>query len=186
VGASIGGLSAANVLNRLGAEVVVFESFPHGFHERGGALGSVDARLLERIRGDTTTPRPIAAHGHFYGDLCQYLWEGLPSDTVCFGVDVEEIVDATTDTPTLMVDGTPTPFDLVIGADGGRSSVRITSRTRSLNTSGTRCGEASPLNTKSKARRGAGEPSKASATKHSGSLLLIQMGLKPGTVGFTS
>jgi 2-polyprenyl-6-methoxyphenol hydroxylase-like FAD-dependent oxidoreductase len=126
VGASLGGLSAANVLNRLGAKVTVFECFPSGFHERGGALGSVDARLLEKIRGHTASSpaRHVASHGHFYGDLWQYLWDGLPENTVHFGVDVVEIVDATSDMPTLVLDGEPVTFDLVIGADGGRSTVR--------------------------------------------------------------
>ena len=34
VGASLGGLSAANVLHRLGAHVQVYESFPSGFHRK--------------------------------------------------------------------------------------------------------------------------------------------------------
>jgi 2-polyprenyl-6-methoxyphenol hydroxylase-like FAD-dependent oxidoreductase len=34
VGASLGGLSAANVLHRLGANVQVYESFPSGFHRK--------------------------------------------------------------------------------------------------------------------------------------------------------
>ena len=45
IGASIAGLSSANVLNRLGAKVTVFEKFNSGFHNRGGGLGS-DLSLL--------------------------------------------------------------------------------------------------------------------------------------------
>ena len=126
VGASLGGLSVANVLHRLGAQVEVFEYFPHGFHDRGGALGAVDTDLLHQIRGNTgPRSRPlIRRHGHFYGDLWQYLVEGLPEDTVRFGIDVEEIIDSTSATPRLDIAGEERGFDVVIGADGGKSSIR--------------------------------------------------------------
>ena len=45
-GASLGGLSAANVLRQLGFDVQVYELFAKGFEKRGGALGSVDLGLL--------------------------------------------------------------------------------------------------------------------------------------------
>jgi 2-polyprenyl-6-methoxyphenol hydroxylase-like FAD-dependent oxidoreductase len=126
VGASLGGLSAANVLHRLGAQVEVFEYFPHGFHDRGGALGAVDTDLLHQICGNTR-PRsrpPIRRHGHFYGDLWQYLMDGLPEDMVRFGIGVEEIIDSTPATPRLEIAGEGRGFDLVIGADGGKSTIR--------------------------------------------------------------
>lgn len=126
VGASLGGLSVANVLHRLGAQVEVFEYFPHGFHDRGGALGAVDADLLHQIRGNTG-PRsrpPIRSHGHFYGDLWQYLMDGLPEDMVRFGIGVEAVIDSRTDTPRIAIAGEDHSFDLVIGADGGKSTIR--------------------------------------------------------------
>jgi 2-polyprenyl-6-methoxyphenol hydroxylase-like FAD-dependent oxidoreductase len=46
VGASLGGLSIANVLCRLGASVQVFELFDSGFYLKGGALGGVNTDLL--------------------------------------------------------------------------------------------------------------------------------------------
>ncbi|WP_339342879.1 NAD(P)-binding protein, partial [uncultured Polaribacter sp.] len=73
VGSSIGGLSAANVLHRLGFEVTVFEAFSEGFNNRGGALGSVDIQLLQTILPTGTIQKRIGNHGHFYGDLWQYL-----------------------------------------------------------------------------------------------------------------
>ncbi|CAK0894053.1 unnamed protein product [Prorocentrum cordatum] len=125
VGASLGGLSAANVLHRLGARVVVFECFCHGFHNRGGALGAVDVDLVRKIRGDVTGHRrPIKGHGHFYGDLWQYLYEGLPEGVVQFGVDVQEILDSSSDSPQLLIGDDTRRFDLIVGADGGRSTVR--------------------------------------------------------------
>jgi hypothetical protein len=68
----------------------------------------------------------IRGHGHFYGDLWSYLNEGLPEGTVRFGVSVEEVVGADTGTPQLLVgdEGSPRSFDLIIGADGGKSTIR--------------------------------------------------------------
>lgn len=127
VGASLGGLSAANVLHRLGARVEVFEYFRRGFHDRGGALGAVDTGLLHQIRGTDGPGRsrsPIRSHGHFYGDLWQYLAGGLPEGTLRFGVDVGGVIDPASETPQLDIDGERRAFDLVIGADGGRSTIR--------------------------------------------------------------
>lgn len=124
-GASLGGLSAANVLHRLGANVTVFESFSHGFHTRGGALGAVDVDMLKDIRGDNGNGhKRIRGHGHFYGDLWQYLFQGLPDGTVQFGVDVEGVVDADSKAPGIRVGDELRRYDLIIGADGGRSTIR--------------------------------------------------------------
>jgi 2-polyprenyl-6-methoxyphenol hydroxylase-like FAD-dependent oxidoreductase len=124
IGCSLGGLSAANVLNRLGFEVTVFEAFSEGFHNRGGALGSVDIQLLQTILPTGTIQKRIHNHGHFYGDLWQYLYEGLPKSMVKFGVDIQEIVNSESLKPRLKIKGTLQEFDLIIGADGGKSTIR--------------------------------------------------------------
>ena len=69
VGASLGGLSAANVLQCAGHSVSVFEAMGAGFSSRGGALGSVDVELLRSIRGDDGKMEGPAIRGHekFYG-----------------------------------------------------------------------------------------------------------------------
>jgi len=126
VGASLGGLSVANVLHRLDIEVAVFEYFPSSFHNRGGALGNVHIDLIQRIRGLSPNKMPpsISGHGHFYGDLWAYLYQGLPAQTVHFGADIREIIDPDSNQPGLRLDGSVQRFDLVIGADGGKSAVR--------------------------------------------------------------
>jgi len=126
VGASLGGLSAANVLSQLGFDVEVYEQFARGFEKRGGALGSVDLNLLQQIRGNDPdgADRAIKGHGHFYGDLWDYLYQGLPSETVHFGTEVQMIADAGSDRPALVIDSKATTYDIVIGADGGRSILR--------------------------------------------------------------
>jgi len=124
VGSSIGGLSAANVLHRLGFEVTVFEAFSEGFNNRGGALGSVDIQLLQTILPTGTIQKRIGNHGHFYGDLWQYLYEGLPKYSVKFGVDIQEILNPESLKPTLKTEGKRQEFDLIIGADGGKSTIR--------------------------------------------------------------
>ena len=124
IGSSIGGLSAANVLNRLGFEVTIFEAFSEGFHNRGGALGSVDIKLLQIIIPTGTVQKPIRNHGHFYGDLWQYLFEDLPKSSVKFGVDIQEKINPESLKPTLEIKGRFQEFDLIIGADGGKSTLR--------------------------------------------------------------
>jgi 2-polyprenyl-6-methoxyphenol hydroxylase-like FAD-dependent oxidoreductase len=124
VGSSLGGLSAANVLNRLGFEVTVFEAFSEGFQNRGGALGSVDIQLLQTILPAGTIQKRIGNHGHFYGDLWQYLYDGLPKSSIKFGVDIQEIHNPKSLKPTLEIEGKLQDFDLIIGADGGKSTIR--------------------------------------------------------------
>ena len=129
VGASLGGLSVANVLHRAGSRVSVFELYPSGFHLRGGALGSVNVDLVAAITGDQSRSRvhpPIRGHGHFYGDLWQRFFAALPDGTVTFGTEVRGVLEPESDAPRLRLNGDATsePFDLIIGADGGKSVLR--------------------------------------------------------------
>ena len=123
-GASLGGLSAANVLHRLGADVQVFEAEAQGFQQRGGALGSVDGGLVHAIRPDADADTRLDGHGHFYGALWAHLYAGLPAGTVRFGVDVQALDAAQSTAPRLKISNHALSFDLIIGADGSRSIVR--------------------------------------------------------------
>lgn len=126
VGASLGGLSVANVFRQLGFNVQVYELFAKGFERRGGALGSVDLDLIRQIRGSDpkAADRVIKGHGHFYGDLWAYLYQGLSAQNVHFGHNVQAIANAQSDRPALVVDGNTTKFDVILAADGEGSTIR--------------------------------------------------------------
>jgi 2-polyprenyl-6-methoxyphenol hydroxylase-like FAD-dependent oxidoreductase len=124
VGGSLGGLSAANVLHRLGADVQVFEVDAKRFQQRGGALGPVDGGLVHAIRPDADAETRLDGHGHFYGALWAHLYAGLPAGTVRFGVDVQALDAVQSTAPRLKISNHAPSFDLIIGADGGRSVVR--------------------------------------------------------------
>jgi 2-polyprenyl-6-methoxyphenol hydroxylase-like FAD-dependent oxidoreductase len=67
---------------------------------------------------------PMLQRGHFYGDLWRHLYDAFPGE-VRFGVDVTGVLDPDSKSPSLIVDGeTVGPFDLVVGADGGASTIR--------------------------------------------------------------
>lgn len=123
VGGSLTGLAVANVLHRLGISVRVYEKFHTSFEKRGSSLGFVDVSLWEQLCG-----RPMMRFGqracreqgaYFYGDLWQYLFEGLPEGCVRFGHTVETLGN---DNMSPTIDGEV--FDAVIIADGGWSSLR--------------------------------------------------------------
>lgn len=85
VGASVGGLAAANVLHQYGARVTVFERAAHTFEAKGSGLGYCDTRLWEELRGARMIRRGQRAHrrqgAFYYGDLWRFLRSGLPGST---------------------------------------------------------------------------------------------------------
>jgi 2-polyprenyl-6-methoxyphenol hydroxylase-like FAD-dependent oxidoreductase len=144
IGGSLGGLAAANVLVQLGATVVVYEQFEHGFAERGSGI-NISMSLYQDIRQSSEMMRLVDVAAlvpnakkpmddlfgaiptmkqAFYGDAWQYLAEELPRDTVQYASQIEELVDAKTNKPKLVVDGTTQAFDLIVLADGGWSALR--------------------------------------------------------------
>ena len=124
VGGSLAGLAAANGLHRLGHAVTVYEKFVAPLDTRGSSLGYVDNTLWEYVRGAPMLRlgrRASRAQGaYYYGDLWRYLFDGLPKDTVRFGVTVPDLGPNAETRPEIA----GTVYDAVIIADGGFSSLR--------------------------------------------------------------
>jgi 2-polyprenyl-6-methoxyphenol hydroxylase-like FAD-dependent oxidoreductase len=124
VGASLGGLAAAQALNQAGWTVHVFERASGSLHDKGGGLGFVHVPAWESLCQKPMMRRQrraSRAQGSFYyGDLWSFLYDGLPDKTVRFGKTITELHGNLQEQP--VVDGVP--YDLVILADGGFSSLR--------------------------------------------------------------
>lgn len=143
VGGSLGGLSAALVLARLGAEVQIFERGARGFETRGGGL-SIDLALTKSLMAREDPPphlmvtrrwiwkqgqeteQTIAMPVTAYGALWAWLRAGLPADALRFG----QVVERAEPTPDgrraslWLANGEQLDFDLIVCADGGTSAAR--------------------------------------------------------------
>jgi 2-polyprenyl-6-methoxyphenol hydroxylase-like FAD-dependent oxidoreductase len=131
VGGSLVGLSAAIALSRLGMDVTVFERSPARAIDGGGGLG-VDVALLAQVTGIGAEP-PVL-HGIDRDTTAWHLLQGwLEAQAVRrSGVTVHRGTQVTA----VRAGGDPQPAsvvtqgdgehdaDLVIGADGARSTVR--------------------------------------------------------------
>jgi 2-polyprenyl-6-methoxyphenol hydroxylase-like FAD-dependent oxidoreductase len=132
VGGSLVGLSAAIALSRLGINVTVLERSPSRAVDGGGGLG-VDVALLQQVTG--ISQEPPVVHGIDRDTTAWHLLQGwledhaLPRHGVVMhrGTEVTG-VQAGNDRLARVVtaDGGDFPADLVIGADGARSTVRAT------------------------------------------------------------
>jgi 2-polyprenyl-6-methoxyphenol hydroxylase-like FAD-dependent oxidoreductase len=123
VGASLGGLAAANVLSQLGFTVHVFERSHTTFEAKGHGLGYVDVGLWEELRGVQMIRRgkqASRAQGAFYyGDLWRFLYEGLPRGTVRLSHTIQSLGN---NTARPCVNGEV--YDMAVIADGGWSGLR--------------------------------------------------------------
>jgi 2-polyprenyl-6-methoxyphenol hydroxylase-like FAD-dependent oxidoreductase len=141
-GGSLVGLSTAIALSRLGAAVTVVERSPGRAVDGGGGLG-VDVDLLREVTGIASDP-PVQ-HGIDRDTTAWHLLQSWLEDHAgrCPGVSVRRGRDVVTATAgdgqspatvttqslatVVTADGDPdvvTEADLVIGADGARSTVR--------------------------------------------------------------
>jgi 2-polyprenyl-6-methoxyphenol hydroxylase-like FAD-dependent oxidoreductase len=130
-GGSLVGLSAAIALSRLGMDVTVLERSPARAVEGGGGLG-VDVALLQQVtglRGD-----PPVLHGVDRDTTAWHLLQGWLEDqatrrtgvTVHRGTEVAAVHPGSEQqaASVLTAGGGEYRADLVIGADGARSTVR--------------------------------------------------------------
>ncbi|RAG82647.1 monooxygenase [Streptacidiphilus pinicola] len=153
VGGSIAGCAAARALHRAGAgEVVVLERASGRLQDRGVGLGIQNERYAEleaagyldadmpcvtlarrpwvvrdgaRRAGRQIASMPFPYRSYSWGSLWQELRRRLP-DAVDYrgGTAVTAVSDGPDRATVTLADGTQERFDLVVGADGHRSSVR--------------------------------------------------------------
>jgi len=118
----MGGLAAATAFVRLGAHVRVFEKSSAPFTERGSSLGFCDVALWQALTGRRMIRRGQQAsrsQGAFmYGDLWEFLAEGLEPGVISFGQHVLDLGDP--QHPTVQGER----YDLAVIADGGWSELR--------------------------------------------------------------
>jgi 2-polyprenyl-6-methoxyphenol hydroxylase-like FAD-dependent oxidoreductase len=125
VGGSLVGLSMAIALARRGAAVTVLERTPRAGYEGGGGLG-VDLGLLARVTGLADSPpvcrgrdRATTAWPLLAGWLEEHAL-AVPAIEVQRAAEVVEVGDGSA----RLADGRHFSAELVIGADGARSTVR--------------------------------------------------------------
>jgi 2-polyprenyl-6-methoxyphenol hydroxylase-like FAD-dependent oxidoreductase len=133
VGGSLIGLSTAIALSRLGAEVTVAERSPTRAVDGGGGLG-VDVALLREVTGIEADP-PVL-HGIDRDGTAWHLLQGWleehatrrPGVSVLRGRQVCTVTpgDGDRDAAVRTARGETFAADLVVGADGARSTVRAT------------------------------------------------------------
>jgi 2-polyprenyl-6-methoxyphenol hydroxylase-like FAD-dependent oxidoreductase len=130
-GGSLVGLSAAIALSRLGMDVTVLERSPARAVAGGGGLG-VDVPLLQRVTG--IGEEPPVVHGIDRDTTAWHLLQGwleehasrCPGVTMRRGTQVAAVRPGSEQEPAsvLAAGGGEYGADLVIGADGARSTVR--------------------------------------------------------------
>jgi 2-polyprenyl-6-methoxyphenol hydroxylase-like FAD-dependent oxidoreductase len=146
IGGSLGGLFAAHLLRAAGWDVEVYERIGDDLAGRGAGLGTHDAlrEMMARIGVDVVTPLGVATHAYVCRDrtgramheikldrvmsawarLYRPLRDALPDAHYHPGMTLARAETDTRGATAVFTDGTRISGDLLIGADGGRSTVR--------------------------------------------------------------
>ena len=150
VGGSIAGCAAAIALQRLGADVQVFERSSGALHDRGSGIAIPLALRDELIGADylrADYPTCVAARRHWvvadgtddgrllwrqpgaaamsnWGVLWRSLRAGVPDDRYHDGTIVRRVAPRDDHVEITLDDGAATRTDVLIGADGYHSTVR--------------------------------------------------------------
>ncbi len=146
IGGSLGGLLAANLLRSIGWKALVFERVGDDLASRGAGIGTheelldimhrvgiqVDASIgvhpesrtcLDRAgKVQHTMPRPRILSS--WGRLYRALKDAFPADDYYFDKTLVSFKDDASGMTALFADGSTVRGDLIIGADGIRSTVR--------------------------------------------------------------
>ncbi len=146
IGGSLGGLLAANLLHRADCDVTVFERAHHGLASRGAGLGVHDELLAimrrmglaidrsigvevgtricldkgGRITHRATMPQLMTA----WSRLHRVLANALPAGRYRLGMQLERVTQDAGAVSAFFADGSSAHGDLLVAADGMRSTVR--------------------------------------------------------------
>lgn len=146
IGGSVGGLFAAHWLRRIGWEVTVFERVEEELSSRGAGIGTGDEladalRRLDlplagsvgiqvhsrvcldrsgRITHEVHVPQQMSAWARVY----RRLRDGFPDADYRAGATLERLEEVATGVTAVFADGRRERGDLLVGADGLRSTVR--------------------------------------------------------------
>jgi 2-polyprenyl-6-methoxyphenol hydroxylase-like FAD-dependent oxidoreductase len=146
IGGSLGGLLAAHLLRDVGWDVVVFERNAEDLTGRGAGL-STHPQLIDILRRvgidfdesmgvKVTNLVCLDRHGHCYleertartmsswGRLYRSLRDPLPPGSYRLAKSLERVEQDAEGVTAIFADGTRETGDLLVGADGGRSTVR--------------------------------------------------------------
>ena len=146
IGGSLGGLLAAHLLRNAGLDVVVFERNAEDLTGRGAGI-STHPQLVEILRrvgiafdqsmgikvdtvicldrsGRTYLETPTARTMSSWGRLYRSLRDPLPSGSYRLGMSLGQVEQDADGVTAIFADGTRVTGDLLVGADGLRSTVR--------------------------------------------------------------
>jgi 2-polyprenyl-6-methoxyphenol hydroxylase-like FAD-dependent oxidoreductase len=146
IGGSIAGLFAANALRRIGWNVTVFERVGEPLAGRGAGIGThgellaalrrlelpvddtIGVRVATRIcldrSGRVTHCLPVPQLQSSWGRIYHLLKDALPAASYRAGSSLERFEQDASGVTAMFADGTHERGELLVGADGIRSSVR--------------------------------------------------------------
>ena len=146
IGGSVGGLFAANMLRQTGWEAIVFERNPEELSGRGAGISthpqlhditarlgipfddtmgiSIDTVVFLNRKGEAYDVRPTVRLMSSWGRVFRSLRDLMPDGSYRLNKSLTCIEQGAAGVTALFADGTREHGDILIGADGGRSTVR--------------------------------------------------------------